>query len=407
MKNISGIFFLTLIFSCHANLNKGILMEEGKSDKQGTFYTSDTVSKSKDESPDCIHELMNAAKDNNLVLAKKLLDEGCDVNGKIEVGANIWESPLRCGVGHKDSEMAILLLKYGADPVQDLGRGMSPFQYAAGVSTHETFLLLLDRCKDVNILNANGNYKTPLTFAIAEGNLENVKSLIKRGAKIDPDSLNGMSSPLADACVYNQLMIFKLLLMKGAKVNALYSSENEDCMPCLKGITILHQLVELNSYSNHNIVKDFLDVLIKYNPDMNIESDYGLTALEHACYDNDTILVDWLITHGSKLETENYSALHCAATRSNYIMVEFLLKKGANPNSKTEEGNTPLLVSYNCCGDGFGEGITSHDRIKTARLLIAFGADPFLKNNNNESFFDLCKGNFKREICDSINIKNR
>ncbi|MEI6061593.1 MAG: ankyrin repeat domain-containing protein [Bacteroidota bacterium] len=381
--------------------------DEGKSDKPGTYYTPDSVSKFMGASPDCIHELMNAAKDNNLVLAKKLLDDGCDVNGKIEVGANIWESPLLCGVGHKDSEMAILLLKYGADPAQDLGRGMNPFHCAAGASTHQTFLLLLDRCKDVNILNASENHKTPLAFAIAEGKLENVKSLIKRGAKIDPDSLNGMSSPLADACVYNQLMIFKFLLNQGAKVNALYSSENEDCMPCLKGITVLHQLVDLNSYSNHNTIKDFLDVLIKYKPDMNIESDYGLTALEHACYDNDTILVDWLIAQGSKLETDDYSALHCAAMLSNYKMVEFLLKKGANPNSKTKEGNSPLLVSYNCCGDGFGEGITTYDRIKTTRVLIAYGANPFLKNNNNESFFDLCKGNFKREVCDSVNINNR
>ncbi|MCD6658876.1 MAG: hypothetical protein LT105_01820 [Lentimicrobium sp.] len=84
-----------------------------------------------------------------------------------------------------------------------------------------------------------------------------------------------------------------------------------------------------------------------------------------------------------------------------------MLKKGANPNSGTAEGDTPLLVSYDCCGDGFGEGITTNDRLQTARLLIAYGADPFLKNNRNESFVDLCKGDRRREICDSIKIKKR
>lgn len=406
MKIISGIFLLILPFSCHSDLNKNIRADERKSGKEEMFHNSDTIRKSNDESPDCIHELLKAAKDNNLELANKLLEEGCDVNGKIEVGENIWESPLRYGVSHNDSEMARLLLKFGADPCQDLGREMNPFHYSAGASIHEVFLLLLDKCKAVNILNANGNYQTPLTFAIAEGKFENVKSLIEGGAKIDPDSMNGMSSPLADACVFNQLKIFKFLLTKRANINARFTIDNEDCMPCPEGITVLHQLVDMNSYLDHQKVMDFLEVLIKYKPDMNIESDYGLTALDHACYGKDTVLVNWLIAHGSKFETDDYSALHCAATRSNFKMVEFLLKRGANPNSKTREGDTPLLVSYKCCGDGFGEGITTNDRIKTARLLIAYGADPFLKNNENESFFDLCKGSYKREICDSINIQN-
>lgn len=246
MKSILGVLVLILIFSCHSNQDKGINTIEGSSGLQGKYYASDSVPESKGESQDCISKLINAAKENNLKLAEELLEEGCDVNGKIEIGDNLWESPLRCGVTHNNSEMAKLLLKYGADPVQYLGRGMNPFQYAAGASSHETFLLLLNRCKDVNILNSNENYRTPLFFAIAEGKYENVKSLIERGAKINPDSLNGMSSPLADACIYNQIIIFKFLLMKGAKVNALYSSESEDCMPCLSGITVLHQLVDLN-----------------------------------------------------------------------------------------------------------------------------------------------------------------
>jgi ankyrin repeat protein len=406
MKSLLTILLSLLIFSGLSNPNWIRSTEERTSIKQASDDTSWPIRKPESVSQDCNQQLVKAAKENNLELAENLLAEGCDVNARIEVGANIWESPLYCALGHTDSKMVRLLLKYGADPFQDLGREMTPFHCSAGVSIHETFLLLLDKCKNVNILNIHSNFQTPLICAIALGNFENVKSLVEKGAKIDPDSSNGMSSPLYEACWFQQLNIFKFLLMKGANVNARFTLESGDCMPCPNGITVLHELVAMNSHMDHKIIKDFLDVLIKYKPKMNVESDFGMTALEFDCFGNDTILVRWLIVHGSKLETDDYCALHCAAMFSNYKMVEFLLKLRVNPNSQTKEGDTPLIVSFHCCGDGFGERITAEDRLKTARLLLAYGADPYLKNKNNESFINLCNGSLKRPFCDSLNLKN-
>ncbi len=407
MKKISAFFLISILLSCHSNHREPGQADQITSANEETGYSSDTIQTSYNESAVCNSELIKAVKDNNLELTKKLLDDGCNVNAKIEVGVNLWEIPLKYAISNKDPEMIRLLLKYGADPCQDLGLSMNPFHYSAGDGSHEVFLLLLEKCKDVNIIAPRENYTTPLSFAISQGRFDNVQTLIASGAKLDPDSLNGMISPLSDACEGNQFKIFEYLLAKGANVNARYTINGEDCMPCLEGITILHQLVDMNSYRDKKIIMEYLEVLLKFKPDINIESDYELTALEHACYGKDTVLVNWLLTHGAKLETSNYSALHCAAIRSNYKMVEFLLKKGANPNSRTAEGDTPLLVSYDCCGDGFGEGITTNDRLQTARLLIAYGADPFLKNNRNESFVDLCKSDRRREICDSIKIKKR
>jgi ankyrin repeat protein len=400
MKSIITIFFLIFMLSGLSSPNR--LSRIGISSNLTNDYTTSTVLTSKIKSQNCIQQLINAVKEKNLTLVKRLIIEGCDVNAKIEVGTDIWESPLYYAAGTSDSQMVRLLLEYGADPNLDLGRNMTPFHYSAGASSHETFLLLLDKCKNVNILNVYDNYKTPLIFAIVEGKFENIKSLIEKGAKIDPDSSNAMTSPLSESCFNNHVNIFKFLLMKGANVNARFTIEGEDCLPCLNGITVLHELVDMNTYQDHKMVMEYLNILIKYNPDMNIESDFGLTALEHACFGHDTTLVRWLINHGSRLETDGSSALHCAAMCSNVEMVEFLLKLGANPNSKNENGDTPLLVSYYCCGDGFGDMITDENRIKTARLLIAYGTDPYLKNNKNESFIDLCRGKNRSQICDSI-----
>ena len=57
MKSISGILILTLIFSCNSNIRKSRQTDEGKSDKPGTYYSPDSVSKFMGASPDCIHEL--------------------------------------------------------------------------------------------------------------------------------------------------------------------------------------------------------------------------------------------------------------------------------------------------------------------------------------------------------------
>jgi ankyrin repeat protein len=123
-----------------------------------------------------------------------------------------------------------------------------------------------------------------------------------------------------------------------------------------------------------------------------------LTPLEFAAFGNNTALIDKLVKHGSKLETRGSSALHCAALRSNLPMVEHLLKYKINVNIKDASGNTPLHLCLNCCGDGFGEGITETKRAKTIDLLLDHGADPAIKNHSGESFMQDCKKDNHKEV---------
>ncbi len=346
----------------------------------------------------CIEALINAARDNDLATARKLLDDGCDVNGTISNHIESFVSPLRYGIHHEDSEMAKLLLSYGAAPCQDLGQEKSPLEYALNSSPFKTFELLASKCKNVNILHSSTNFPTPLTWAIKKGKINRVNVLLKRGLSLNSDSLISSLTPLAVACSYNQFDIFKLFLENGADVNAQFSEEGEDCIKCLNEISVLHQLVSMNDYTDKNIVMKFLEELMKYNPNMNIENSQGFTALDFACFDSDVNLVRWLFNNGAKLETEGYSAIHCAAMFSNYKMVEVLLKIGADPNSKTKDGRSPFQVSYNCCGDGFGEGITDSNRIKTAQLLLEYGSD-------KSDIITACESDFHRSFCDSTQFK--
>ena len=59
---------------------------------------------------------------------------------------------------------------------------------------------------------------TPLSIAISKGDIESVRKFIEYGVDINEKS-NGMS-PLMIAARYNKVEIMKVLISKGARVNA-------------------------------------------------------------------------------------------------------------------------------------------------------------------------------------------
>lgn len=350
---------------------------------------------------DCVVKLIEAAEKNDLETVANLLENGCDVNGKMKIGHNIWTCALRNSVHHPDSRMAALLLKYGADPNLDLGANLTPFQYSAG-SSISTFKLLYSHNGDVNGRNKESDLQTPLIAAIAEGKIENVRFLIDQGVSLNPDTIDGFAAHLSTAVFNRNLEITQLLISNGADINAVFSELSEDCITCPYGITIMHRIVDMHSYEDKETASKFLDLILKYKPDLNIESDMGYTALEHACFTHNFALVDKLIENGAALKTFDFSALHCAAMFSHYKMVEHLLRTGADPNVTDVNGNTPLMVAYECCGDGFGSKITMEDRIRTTEILLNHHADPTIKNNKGESFVDMCKNGERQPLIDLL-----
>lgn len=263
MKYIIIIIVTCLFFSCQVSETKNSQSELSESEILVDSNSLNNVTVASDTNPEnCIKELINAVNENNIEKAQELLEQGCNVNGTIEIAKNYKVSPLKSAIDNINSDMAKLLLKYGADPDQNLGIGTNPFHYSAGRDNHETFLLLLDKCKDVNILHSS-NYPTPLLWAISRGKIENVKKLIEKGAVIDPAPINGMSSALAVAFYNSSLEIFKYLLEKGANVDAQFSEMSEDCLPCPYDITILHYLVDMNRYTETADVRQFLNILVK------------------------------------------------------------------------------------------------------------------------------------------------
>ncbi|MDD5065127.1 MAG: ankyrin repeat domain-containing protein [Phycisphaerae bacterium] len=240
--------------------------------------------------------------------------------------------------------------------------------------------------------------------AVYEGNLEEVKALIAKGADVNakwPKDING--APLHFAAIKgdeNILMWFggevrdkikkadhpglykeivSLLLAKGADVNAKMSG----------GWTPLHFAVKLDDL-------DIVEMLIVKGADVDAKNSSGITPLLFAIGDNHEDMKNLLLTKGAKVDivsasamgdTErvkvfleedpnminaaqgNFMPLHIAALNGQTETVKFLLEKGADVNGGYPTKPTPL----------YWAALKGH--LDIAELLINKGA-----GISNESF---------------------
>ncbi|WP_020571228.1 ankyrin repeat domain-containing protein [Neolewinella persica] len=190
------------------------------------------------------------------------------------------------------------------------------------------------------------------------------------------DYVGSYTPPLARAIVSQNLGVVRSLVEYGADLEARYSASSEDCWPCAESITPMHDL-SMDWYENDSIKHRIAEyVLRKYVlTDSPKKIEVLSDVLNYSSYSQDTIIVEMLIDRGAKIEFGGNSSLLSAVTFSNWMMVRKLLQNGADPNFFLKDQGTPAHVSLNCCGDGFGDGITKYSREQTLRYLKMYGAD--------------------------------
>ncbi|KAF5591234.1 ankyrin [Fusarium subglutinans] len=126
---------------------------------------------------------------------------------------------------------------------------------------------------------------------------------------------------------------------------------------------------------------DFLRFLLEAGADPNQEPDaaaYPL-ALVAGLY-KDTAAVDLLLKYGAKIE--HSGALGAAARRGNELMMQYLLEKGARPESDTTSvgtGASPLCVAV------------SAGHVGVVRIMMQRGADPNAADGTHTSAIELAK----------------
>lgn len=218
--------------------------------------------------------------------------------------------------------------------------------------------LLLEYGAQVN--SQAGFYNTtPLHGAASNGSLELVKLLVSKGAKVNAVSKE-LSMPLAEAVRADNLEIAQFLLKQGAdkSINhadtefqtAIFKARSAKMAQLLiangadvsrgdkKGLSVLFHAV-----ANY-LGFDLLKVLLQNGADINAQDNSGMTALL------------WAGQHPYESDDKN--------------CVQFLLENGANTNIANNQGETPLLVA---------------EKLEVLQALLAHGADVNAQDENGQT----------------------
>ena len=112
-----------------------------------------------------------------------------------------------------------------------------------------------------------------------------------------------------------------------------------------------------------------VEVLVKYGADVNAISDSGSTPVRSACFMTHLDIVKLLVMHNADIQRPNDNGGTCLINSVQSVeLCEFLLQNGANVNAQDIQKKTALHYA-----------IQEH-RFETTKLLLKYGADPFLQS---------------------------
>jgi uncharacterized protein len=345
-----------------------------------------------------------AVYNNNEELVDLLIrsgDDGADIDAANDYGIN----PLHLACMNQNPEIIRTLLKAGANPNNSKWTGESPLMTCANTGTTDAVKALLDQGADVNSTET-AQEQTALMWAAAEKHPQVVKLLIERGANINavskitpepepflvktpgsmgqnfPSTLRfreatGGFTALLFAAQQGDLESTKILLDAGADINF---ATNEEGSALVIATAAGHE--ELAMY------------LLERGADPNIQDAYGLTPIHFAIHEGVMIMNNW-----APSETDSYGWERKNLPR----LLQALLEHGADPELRVKHawsfldnpflargmedpsqidivGSTPVLLAA-AAGD-----------LESLRILIDHGVDTNAKTIGGATLFMLAAG---------------
>lgn len=156
----------------------------------------------------------------------------------------------------------------------------------------QTFFDIIDKAKDVNLVNARGD--SMLLVAVSLGDMDTVLRLLALGANVDKQNSYTRDTP------------------------------------------VLRSL-----YTNHD---DITRLLVESDANLNLENNYHQSPMFVAVEKQKGELVDLFILSGAKAGINAENLFRWTAKR-NQMGILAMLKGGLDPNVRNESGNTPLIIA--------------------------------------------------------------
>jgi ankyrin repeat protein len=308
--------------------------------------------------------LVRAVETRDATAVKLFLRAGIDPNGENRRGV----TALQRAAGNGDLAMVRALLKAGARAEEALAWAASQDD----VATLEALLanevpkaaldqalaseylepgparLLLDRGADPDAVAPGG--ATPLTAAAYRRSLEVVKLLLERGAKVDAPRQDGTRRTALYMAVAGQggdeagtVAVVDALLERGAKIDVRVVDWNST-----EGWTPLLAAAKSGSWAvARHLVERGADIEARSQAGTVLDERmrFGITPLMHAAAEDQADFARLLLGRGAQVDARSSfgrTALSFAAEAGHAGMVELLLAAGARADIADDQGRTPL-----------------------------------------------------------------
>ena len=258
--------------------------------------------------------LHNAAWNNSLDVARRLIEQGAD----IEANDQSDDRPLHLAAWNNSLDVARLLIDRGADIETKNSFDNTPLHLAASNNSLDVARLLIDSGADIEAQNKGEG--TPLHLAALNNSLDVATLLIDLGADIEAKDKNDRT-PLHLAAFNNSLDVATLLIDLGADIDAQKRDKNNqpDDTP-LHG-AVLGEALEVAR------------LLIDRGADIEGKNSFDDTPLHLAAFNNSLDFATLLIERGADIEAKNKgdgTPRSLAAERNSLEVATLLIEQGAN-----------------------------------------------------------------------------
>lgn len=316
----------------------------------------------------------------------------------------------------KEGVALTLVLK----PAIKVNNSEMKIEWSCGASPQEALKFVPEECNHLvdpqqALADEQKETQRTLNHAIVWGDTAEFERLLASGVDINKSWRLDGDSPLITAIRHKQDGMVKLLLSKGANVNAAGASGTTPLMRAVK---------------NENI--DLVKTLIERGADVRAQDAFdfpvaksGSTALHAIAGSKDAeksiAIATLLLQKGADINAGNEAEatpLHVAAARGTQQLAAFLLRKGATLNAKTKTGVTPLLMALRgnqkdvadyliAQGAEFVNGADLMSEASLAarhgypdifKLALAKGSDAKAKDKNGDSLLHIVTASGNLEI---------